>query len=453
MKYISFAIPCYNSQEYMEKAIESILKGGEDVEIIIVNDGSKDRTSEIAKQYEEKYPTNQTTFKQYQDLAALGIVADCMDCRTRDNNAIVMNGLSNIYNPMLAMFLDKQSAGGLRIKDATQPTKIDIAFYIAPLINAVIRSGTLEEKTLLFESFIGIGYDKIFESEWRGNMRHESLYEYMARTAVNLRARQNRTKEKSMETLMAQVEKEGLENNKVLIMKVGSETVHKNITGLVAMDMVNHYNKPTLVLRPVVVSEGGKRVVYYRGSGRAQEVPGFNNFMGALRESGLMDYVEGHENAFGASIKEENIPALTEFLNNKLADIDFTRCSMVDCSINDRNWSNIVLKEFGQLSRVYGNGIPEPKFHFSFDARTTDFRIQGSNKDALKISHNGTTFIIFKCPELIEQYNEISKSPFAKIHVEVIGVSTINNWNGYDNVQVQIKDIEISKVEINDSLF
>ena len=57
MKYISFAIPCYNSQDYMDKAIESILKGGEDVEIIIVNDGSKDRTSEIAHQYEEKYPT------------------------------------------------------------------------------------------------------------------------------------------------------------------------------------------------------------------------------------------------------------------------------------------------------------------------------------------------------------------------------------------------------------
>ena len=57
MKYISFAIPCYNSQDYMDKAIESILKGGEDVEIIIVNDGSKDRTSEIAHQYEEKYST------------------------------------------------------------------------------------------------------------------------------------------------------------------------------------------------------------------------------------------------------------------------------------------------------------------------------------------------------------------------------------------------------------
>lgn len=57
MKYISFAIPCYNSEAYMANAVESILKGGEDVEIIIVNDGSKDRTSEIAHEFEAKYPT------------------------------------------------------------------------------------------------------------------------------------------------------------------------------------------------------------------------------------------------------------------------------------------------------------------------------------------------------------------------------------------------------------
>ena len=56
MKYISFAIPCYNSQDYMERAIESILPGGDEVEILIVNDGSSDRTSEIAHEYMEKYP-------------------------------------------------------------------------------------------------------------------------------------------------------------------------------------------------------------------------------------------------------------------------------------------------------------------------------------------------------------------------------------------------------------
>ena len=57
MKYISFAIPCYNSEEYMTHAIESILVGGEDVEILIINDGSKDGTLRIAREFEEKYPT------------------------------------------------------------------------------------------------------------------------------------------------------------------------------------------------------------------------------------------------------------------------------------------------------------------------------------------------------------------------------------------------------------
>lgn len=56
MKYISFAIPSYNSESYMSHAIESILPGGEDVEIIIVNDGSKDGTSRIAHEYMDKYP-------------------------------------------------------------------------------------------------------------------------------------------------------------------------------------------------------------------------------------------------------------------------------------------------------------------------------------------------------------------------------------------------------------
>ena len=57
MKLISFIIPCYNSSSYMRHCIESILPGGDDVEILIVNDGSnKDNTLEIAKEYEQKYP-------------------------------------------------------------------------------------------------------------------------------------------------------------------------------------------------------------------------------------------------------------------------------------------------------------------------------------------------------------------------------------------------------------
>lgn len=58
MKLLSIAIPCYNSEAYMRKCIESLLVGGEDVEILIVNDGStKDSTAEIADEYEARYPS------------------------------------------------------------------------------------------------------------------------------------------------------------------------------------------------------------------------------------------------------------------------------------------------------------------------------------------------------------------------------------------------------------
>lgn len=58
MKLLSVAVPCYNSELYMRHCIESLLEGGDEVEILIVDDGStKDKTPEIADEYEKKYPT------------------------------------------------------------------------------------------------------------------------------------------------------------------------------------------------------------------------------------------------------------------------------------------------------------------------------------------------------------------------------------------------------------
>lgn len=56
MKTISFAVPCYNSSEYMEHCVDSLLPLGEDIEIILVNDGStKDNTAEIADRLEAEH--------------------------------------------------------------------------------------------------------------------------------------------------------------------------------------------------------------------------------------------------------------------------------------------------------------------------------------------------------------------------------------------------------------
>lgn len=56
MKLMTAVIPCYNSAAYMSHAIETLLTGGNDMEIIIVNDGSSDDTQKIGESYQEKYP-------------------------------------------------------------------------------------------------------------------------------------------------------------------------------------------------------------------------------------------------------------------------------------------------------------------------------------------------------------------------------------------------------------
>jgi glycosyltransferase involved in cell wall biosynthesis len=56
MKLMTIAVPCYNSAEYMRKAIDTLLSAGDDLEIIIINDGSKDDTEKIGLEYQEKYP-------------------------------------------------------------------------------------------------------------------------------------------------------------------------------------------------------------------------------------------------------------------------------------------------------------------------------------------------------------------------------------------------------------
>ena len=56
MKLLSIAVPCYNSQDYMEKCVESLVVGGDEVEVLVVNDGSADNTAAIADQLQERYP-------------------------------------------------------------------------------------------------------------------------------------------------------------------------------------------------------------------------------------------------------------------------------------------------------------------------------------------------------------------------------------------------------------
>lgn len=213
-----------------------------------------------------------------------------MDRRQVETNYLMMHGLRNIKNKGFAALLAAQD---FSLKGKGKPpysglTPIDIAFYIAPLINAITRAGTIEEKRTMFYAFIEP--DRECQSTKRGAKEGdiETAAEQTARVAGNVRSRQNKIKEKSIELIDFRIQKEGLDDNNVIVVEIKPEdSIPQELSGLVAMAIVSKYNKPCLIVRRN--SEG-----YLRGSLRNnenfQEIPNFKSFGEA---SGCFEYIQG----------------------------------------------------------------------------------------------------------------------------------------------------------------
>lgn len=235
----------------------------------------------------EFYPNNHI-YHDYGDLAAIGIIADAMNMTTLDNNYIAYWGLSHIHSKFIHELAVKQSRG---VKNPDHLTKIDVAFYIAPIINGVIRSGSQEDKEMTFGAMIDNEDTNLYEHTWRGVTKMETLWERAARNAINAKGRQDASKKKSFEWLCEKIRKEGWDNHNIIIAVLDAKEslkVSPNITGLIAMELVKEFNKPALVLRDTELN--GERV--YGGSGRNGNFYGLPDLKAMLKEAGGL-YQEG----------------------------------------------------------------------------------------------------------------------------------------------------------------
>ena len=217
----------------------------------------------------------------YLDLVALGEISDVMYMTTLENRFICEYGLSHIKNQFFQALLDKQS---FSIGEGPL-TQISVAFYITPLINALIRVGTQIEKERLFQAFTEP--DTIVDSTKRGEKGElETVCEQSVRNCINAKSKQNRYKDKALELLDIQISNDCLDDNKILILNADELDVPTTITGLCAMGVAAKYNKPTFLGR--TTSDG-----FLRGSIRGREDSELKDFRQFLLDSQLMEYVEG----------------------------------------------------------------------------------------------------------------------------------------------------------------
>ena len=376
-------------------------------------------------------------WKKYYDLAMLGGISDVMYSGTLDNNYIFTQGLENIHNKFLKALLNKQS---FSVSSVTNPTKIDIAFYITPVINGVIRIGSQQEKDNLFKAMSNNDIEGTIETVYRGQTRIETFYEYVARESANIKSRQDALITKTTEKIFKKIEEQGLNKNQLIIYKTSlsdKEEVPKVLTGLIAMKICAKYNRCALVLRPQLVDG----IQIYSGSGRGKIAEGFNNLREFLLESGLVETAAGHSMAHGVSIKESNIDALVEYANEKLKDIDFGSDIYEVCGINPET---AAVKEFAQYPHIYGNGIPTPSFVFSMVVPASSISVMGQRKDTVKLVYNNITFIKFHAKELIEELAQYQQY----IDLEIVGRPQLNEFRGFVNLQVVIDNYNIQKHSI-----
>ena len=383
------------------------------------------------------------------DMVAVGECGDMMDLNTLENRFISDYGFSHLKNEGLRQLIKLQgySIFGVKLEEITDSfldnasiTPINAAFYIAPLVNALIRVGSSKEKELLFQSFIK-GKD-IVPSTKRGHKGEtETIAEQSARNCYNARNRQNKEKEKALELLDIQISNDCLDDNKILILNADDIDVSNTLTGLCAMGVAAKYKKPVLLGR--VNKEG-----YLKGSMRGRGESELKDFRSFLLSSGYMDYVEGHNNAAGFAIKESDVSKLYDYANKELANINFNEGFYeADFIVNGNcSYLNEMIFDLWKGKNIYGQNCPEPIIITqNLTIRPDNIKIIGAYKDTVKITFNNTTFMKFKAKELIEQLQSYPSGFIATI----VGRPSVNSWNGTETPQILIEDIEINKIDNN----
>ena len=311
---------------------------------------------------------------------------------------------------------------------------------MAPAVNAICRMGSKEDKKLVFEAMLEYKANEEVPSTKRGHKGEtELLAEQAARVAKNVKAGQDRARDKLCTTFDELIESKNLLENKILALKMPDSTQEdRNITGLVANKLMSKYQRPVLVVSKKVLGDGS---IHWAGSGR-NGGDGLESFQKFLIDSNLVDWAQGHDNAFGVSIPDENFSALIQYGNKELANFDFTPKYKIDIMYNGTNIDIADIASLADNNDLWGEGLEEPKIlikNLPINTALVDISPRGYFKISL-----GSELDIVKMKMDFDEFDRIIKGPNSKL--DIIGTCFRNVGFG-DGLQIRIEDYELKTQE------
>jgi single-stranded-DNA-specific exonuclease len=375
---------------------------------------------------------------RYLDLVALGNTADMMSLRELETKHLITKGFKdeNIHNPFIRGMADKNAFTlGPKI------TSMGAAFYIAPFVNAMVRSGELEEKEILFQSMLNFKAFQKIPSNKRGHKpgEMEMLVTQALRTATNVKNRQSRVEEETIEKLEGLIEKRNLLEHKVLVFLLEPGQVDRNVAGLIANKFMAKYQRPVCMLTKVTDENG----ISYQGSARGCDLAGITEFKVMCEATGVIDYAQGHQGAFGLGIPADKIEEFLAITDEMLKDMSDEPIYYVDYLYDGYDVSGQDILDIAYMDELWGQNMPEPYVAFEKLKIKKDMVTVYRKKDnTLKITlPNRISLIMFHAEdELCDKLQ--NRNPGYYI-MNIVARCAANEYNGNVSPQLKIKDFEI----------
>ena len=365
-------------------------------------------------------------------------VADMMDLREPETHYYIIKGAENIKNIFYNKMIEKQEYS---MKGVVNP--FTISWYIAPLINAVTRSGTLDEKKMVFEAFLDYQAIQVIPSTKRGAKGQDELkVEQALRLVTNIKSRQEKTKKDILDKILPTIDAESTDPILVILFP---EPIDENLNGLLANQLMGMFHKPTFVLNGYY-DETKDNDLYFRGSARGFESAKVHDWRKYVEDSGYAEYAEGHEFAFGVSFEADSLKYFIEKTKQDLG-TDNQSFYQVDFSYLTSDKFDKDILDLGHLQGLWGQNVQEPLVVIEKVALTqNDIQLLGKGTLKITIPGHSTSCIKFggenAYNDLIKHLPEVD----SRIYVSLLGTCAVNEYYGNEYPQIKLKDYEITGV-------